>query len=150
MQGWVQEADGDRQPRHGLKDAIKVRLLYGQELGQGLSPALGAFGQDHGLDQGQAVGGHEHVLGAAEADALGPEFPGPFSVLGCVGIGPDPQDTHFIGPLQYLGKFGAEFGLNQGYPAEDYPAGTAVDGYQVAFMQNALTNAGGPRQHIDF
>ena len=60
-------------PRHDLEQLDEVVALHRQDLGQRLLPALGVAGQDHLLHGDDAVGLEEHVLGAAQADALGPE-----------------------------------------------------------------------------
>ena len=45
-------------------------------------------GQDHAPHDGQAVLAEEHVLGAAQADALGAELAGVGGVGAVVGVGP--------------------------------------------------------------
>ena len=48
----------------------------------------------------QAVLLHEHVLGAAEADALGAELAGLAGILGRVGVGAHPQAADLVGPAE--------------------------------------------------
>ena len=53
--------------------------------------SAGRLGQDHAAHHGQAVLAQEHVLGAAQADALGPELAGVGRVVTGVGVGPHGQ-----------------------------------------------------------
>ena len=76
MERRIQEADGHRAAVHRLVHGLEVALLIGQDLGQGLLAVLDVVGNDHlahGLD---AVALEEHVLGAAQADALSAEVDG--------------------------------------------------------------------------
>ena len=70
VQRRVEQADRDRQPGHRREQALEVGLLQRQQLIQ-RGAALGvALGHDHRAHLRLAVGGHEHVLGPAQADAL--------------------------------------------------------------------------------
>ena len=62
-------------------------------------PFVGVSGQDHPFDQRPPVT-EEHVLGAAQPDALGAEGARPGGVLGGVGIGADHQPAAGIGVAQ--------------------------------------------------
>ena len=72
VQRRVEQADGDGQAVHRLEDALEVGALELLELGQRLFLLHRAVGEDEPLHQRQPVA-QEHVLGAAEADALGAE-----------------------------------------------------------------------------
>ena len=65
-----------------------------------LHPVGGVVGHDHALHDRQAVVPLEHVLGAAEADALGAELPGAGGVLGRVGVGAHRHRAGAVGPLE--------------------------------------------------
>ena len=90
VQRRVEQPDRHRQPRHGLEDALEVALLVRQEPVERRAPLVLARRHDHLADDGQAVVGHEHVLGAAEADALGAELARLRGVLGRVRVRPAP------------------------------------------------------------
>ena len=99
MEGRIKEADGDAESLHRLEDAVEIFPLHREELGQGLLSAGQIIGEDHlahGLDP---VAFKEHVLGAAEADALGAEIAGHLRVMRRVGVGPDAQFAGFIRPF---------------------------------------------------
>ena len=72
VQRRVEEPDGDRQAVHGLEDLDEVGPLERQQLVEDLLALLVGLGEDEVLDE-QAAFAEEHVLGAAQADALGPE-----------------------------------------------------------------------------
>ena len=81
VQRRIEQADRHRQALHRLEDADEVLALERQQLRQGRLAASSSFvGQDH-LPHGEdAVAVEEHVLGAAQADALGAELAGPLGV----------------------------------------------------------------------
>ena len=58
---------------HGLEEADEVGALHGQQLLESRAAILLVVGQNHGAHVLDAIFGKEHVLGAAEADALGAE-----------------------------------------------------------------------------
>ena len=71
MQRRVEEPDGHRQAVHGLEDLHEVGPLGHAERLEGRLLLGRGGGQDHPPHDRQAVLGQEHVLGAAQADALG-------------------------------------------------------------------------------
>ncbi len=81
----------DRQPLHRLEQALEVLLLERQQVGERLAPLLLGLGHDHRPHLRLAVRGHEHVLGAAEADALGAELAGALGVLGVSALARTPS-----------------------------------------------------------
>ena len=72
----IEQADGHRQAVHRLEDADEVLLLVGLEGREGLLPPLLVVGEDHLPHVDDPLALEEHVLGAAEADALGAELAG--------------------------------------------------------------------------
>ena len=123
-------------PAMARKMPIEVLALEGQQLGQVLLALLGGLGHDHVLHVRQPFLLHEHVLGAAEADALGAELPGLAGILGRVGVGAHPQTADLVGPAEHgvdvlVDGRGRKFGL-----AEDHPAGRAVHGDPVAVVDH--------------
>ena len=95
----VEGPDGHGQPVHHLEEAREVALLHGQELCQRLLPALQVIGHDHLAHRVDPVALEEHVLGAAQADALGAEGDGDRRLVGLVGVGPDAQLPRLVRPL---------------------------------------------------
>ena len=108
MQRRVDQADDDRVALaslgidHRLEDALEVAALEGQQLIERCLALCLALRQDHLLHDGQALLLHEHVLGAAEADALGAEGDGASGIAWIVGVGPHAQAAELIGPAQQL------------------------------------------------
>ncbi len=88
MQRGVEEPHGDRQPVHRLEDLDEVGPLEGQQLVEDHLPLVVGLGEDEVLDE-LAPLAEEHVLGAAETDALGAEPAGAGGVVGVVGVGAD-------------------------------------------------------------
>jgi hypothetical protein len=91
VQRRVDEPDRDRQVGHRGEDVLEVGLLHRQQLVQGGLPGGGGVRHDHAPHHGQAVRGHEHVLGAAQANALGSQLAGLRGVLARVGDGAHAQ-----------------------------------------------------------
>ena len=86
VQRRVEQPDGDGQAVHRLEDALEVAALQLLELlERGVLLGFGV-GEDEPLHERQAVA-EEHVLGAAEADALGAELARDLGVVRQVGVG---------------------------------------------------------------
>ncbi len=94
VQGRIEEADGDRKSLHHLEGGLEVVLdEYGQ-LVERPAAFLDGLRHDHLAEQEQrlvAALAVEHVLGAEQADALGPERERLGGVLGRVGVGSDAE-----------------------------------------------------------
>ena len=74
------------QPVHRLEDSLEVRALHRQQLRErAAAPALVAR-DDHLAHRGDAIALEEHVLGAAEPDALGAEAARDARVVRRVGV----------------------------------------------------------------
>ena len=84
VQRRVDQPDRDRQPVHRLEDASRVVPLHRQQSRPAPSPAPRATRPGSGLSTSSLAVAEEHVLGAAQPDALGPEPPGPRRVTGGV------------------------------------------------------------------
>ncbi len=110
MQRRVNQADDHRQAVHGAEDAVEVVVLQFGELVQRLLLGLRISGQDVVLEELRTVA-QEHVLGAAQADALRAIGAGAGRLLLIVGVGPHHQATDFVGPAQNLEQLGLLFQL---------------------------------------
>ena len=100
MERRVEQADRDRQPGHRLEDRLEVGLLEREEPVERVAAALLVAGEDHLLHDGQPLLAEEHVLGAAEADALRAELARLRGVLGVVGVRAHLQVPRLVGPLE--------------------------------------------------
>ena len=98
-------------------------------------PSRRRVGHDHCAHLRLAILGHEHVLGAAQADSLGPELTGAPRVLGGVGVGPYPQAPGLVGPLQHLFEVCVDLGLDQRHVVDGHLALGPVDRDRVALVQ---------------
>jgi hypothetical protein len=98
VQGRIEEADGRGQAVERAEDAGEVAPLIGQQLGDGGFAAFLGVGQDHLAHRVDAVALEEHVLGAAEADALGAERHRVGDLVGLVRVGADLQAAQLVGP----------------------------------------------------
>ena len=77
VQRRIEQADRDRKPVHDVEERDEVLALEGQDLVERRAAALLVVRQDHlahGQQPGRLVGIEEHVLGPAQADALGAEL----------------------------------------------------------------------------
>ena len=99
VQRRVERADDYRESVHRLEQAGEILALHGQELGEGLAAGLLVAGHDHCLHVLDAVLGEEHVLGAAQADALGAELLGHLGIARDVRIGANAElAAELVGP----------------------------------------------------
>ena len=90
VQRRVEQPHGDGQAVHRVEDADEVGfLLRAQLLERGVFVGF-VVGEDHALHDRQPVA-EEHVLGAAQADALGAELAGALRVFGEIGVRAHPQ-----------------------------------------------------------
>ena len=132
VQRRIQVTHGHRALAHDLVHGLEVTLLVGQDLGQGLLAVLHGLGHDHlahGLD---AVGLKEHMLGTAQADALGAEVHALLGVARVVGVGEDLQLTGSVGPAHEAAEVAADGGVHGGDSLSVDVAGGAVNADPVA------------------
>ena len=174
VQRRVDEADDDRQAGHRREDALEVALLELLELGHGgvelgdgllLLGGEGLAGGRLGLRAGGDVGHEdraahdlearalaEHVLGAAQADALGAVGARLSGFLGLVGVGPDLQPADLVGHrqdgLKVLLVLVARVDRRQG--ADEDFAGGAVEADRVAFLDRGAVGVGALGGVVDF
>ena len=135
VQWRVEQADRDREPGHRLEDPLEVGLLHRQQLVERRATILLGDGEDHLLHHRQPLLLHEHVLGAAEADALGAELARLGGVLRRVGVGAHAQPAHVVGPGEDRLEVLVDAGRNQLDMADDDDATAAVDRDHVALAQ---------------
>ena len=92
-------------------------------------------GHDHLLHDRQALFFEEHVLGAAQADALGAVAAGPDGILRVVGVRPHTQLADFVCPLEQRVQldFVVEVGILCRQLAEEDLARAAVEADPFAF-----------------
>ena len=153
MERRVEQPDRHRQAVHRLEDLGEVLALERQQRGEGRLHAGLVLGHDELLDQLASLA-EEHVLGAAQADALGAEPPGAGGVLGGVGVGAHPQPAGTVGvrhdPGDRVGEVVVELlALEVAYDdrvgdrhgAGEHLAGGAVDRDDVALARRSRRRA---------
>ena len=79
-------------PSSAIIHGLEVALLHRLELGERLLALLERVGADHLADGGDTVSLEEHMLGAAEADALGAELDRLRGIVRVIGVGADAPD----------------------------------------------------------
>ncbi len=155
----IEQADHDRQGVHRLEDALEVALLEPLELGHrrveavdrlllvgserlaGIAPRLRPGGdardQDRVAHDLEPLALAEHVLGAAQADALGAVAAGLGGLLGLVGIGPHAHAPDPVGPAEDLLELGLvlEPRADGGDGAQVDLPGRAIEADLVAFLE---------------
>ena len=142
VQRRVEEPDRHRQARHRLEDPLEVGLLVRQELVERGAALLLARGHDHLAHDREPVLGHEHVLGAAEADPLRAELPRLRRVLGRVGVRAHLQPAELVGPPEDRLEVLVDLRRDEVDRAEDHPAGAAVDRDRVALAELVAVERG--------
>ena len=132
MERRVKEADTDRIALERLVERLKVALLIGKYLLERGLAVLGVVRADHLAEGGYPVGLKEHVLGAAEAYALGAQLAGFLGVARGVGIGAHLQPAVFVSPAHNSAELAGNFGVNRRNRAAVYVAGRAVKRDNIA------------------
>ena len=88
---------------HRFEQTGEIGTLHRQKLLQRLAARFLVARQNHRLHERQTIFGEEHVLGAAEADALGAELPRDLGIARNVGIGAHAElAAELIGPAHEL------------------------------------------------
>ena len=87
VQRRIERPDGHRAAAHRPEDAGEVLALQRQQLGQRRAAVRLVLGDDHLAHRADLALAEEHVLGAAEADALGAEGHRGLGLIGLVGVG---------------------------------------------------------------
>ena len=98
VQRRVQQTNRDRKALHFFVKTNEVLLLERKQLIQITLPVFARTSQDHLLHDGDTILGEEHMLGAAQADALRAEASGDPRLVRDVGIGPHPQSSNLVRP----------------------------------------------------
>ena len=134
MQRRIEQAHGDGKPRHDGEKLGEVRALERQELGQRPAASSLVFGKDHLAHRDDAVFVEEHVLGAAQPDALRPELARRARVGRRFGIGAHRHAADAVRPSHKRGKLARKLGLQHGDGTHHHLAVAAVDGDHIALV----------------
>ena len=149
MQRRIEQPDRHRQALHDLEQLDEIRPLHRQQLGKRGAAGLLVLGENHlahGADPGFL---EEHVLGAAQPDALAAEFDGGARIVGGVGVDADAELAERIGPAHQRAEFAGHRRLDHRHPPGQHLAQRAVDGDDVAGLEGAGTDAHGAAAVID-
>ena len=135
VQRRIEQADGDRAAVHDLEQLDEVGALHRQQLVERGAARLLVVGEDHLAHRLDAALVEEHVLGAAQPDALGAEAHGGLGVGRRVGIGAHAELAHLVGPGDERGELAGKLRLDHVDLAGQHLAGGAVDGDEVALFE---------------
>ena len=149
MQRRVEEPDRHRETGHRLEDRLEVPLLHREQQIERLPAGTLVRREDHLLHHREALRGHEHVLGAAEADALGTELAGLGGVPGRVGVGADPEPPEPVRPAEDRLEVLVDRGRHERDCPDDHPARAAVDREQVPLSQLDVAERHSARDRVD-
>ena len=136
----VEQADRDRQAGHRLEDPLEVALLDRQQPLERGAAALLVLRQDHLAHQGEPLHVGEHVLGAAEADALRAELARLRGVAGRVRVRAHLEPAQLVGPLEDRPEVLVDLRRHELDRADDHVAARAVDRDHVALVQLVLAD----------
>ena len=134
VQRWIDEPDDHRQSVHRRENPPEVLTLHGEKLRQLEAAFFLVRRENHLLDDGKAFLLHEHVLGAAQADALGAEIPSTHGVVRVVPVGPHLKAAERIRPAQQLLELTGDLGVEHRHLSRDDVPGGTVDREGFAFL----------------
>ncbi len=162
MQRRVEQTHRHRQPVHRLEQLDEVALLQRQQGGQGQLAILVVVRQDQVLDLLAALLAEEHVLGAAQPDALAAVAAGAVRVVGVVRVGAHREPAAHVRvrhqPVHGLHQAALDVGAGvqgalevldhrrgqYGYLAEVDLAAGPVDGDHLALLDHPAVGGGQP------
>ncbi len=142
MQGRVEQADGDGATGERAQQRGEVLALRGAELlERDRLPRL-VGGEQHRPHERQPVLREEHVLGAAQPDAVGTERDRDLRVRAGVRVRAhaDAPDPDLVGPSEEDLELGQHLGLGHAPLAEHDVAGGAVERDHVAFAHDHVAD----------
>ena len=134
VQRRVEQPHRHRQAVHRGQDGDEVLALDQAQLLERVGLLGGRLGQDHASHDGQPVLAQEHVLGAAQADALRAEVRAlaASSPVSALAAHVEVALADVVGPRQHGVEGGGRLGRGQRDLAGDDDAGAAVEGDPVA------------------
>ena len=135
VQRRIEQADRDGQAVHRLEDADEVLALVRQQVLQSGSAFFFRLREDHGPHVLDAVAFEEHVLGAAQADALGAELASPLGVVRRIGVRADLHRAILVGPTHHGSEIARQLWRVRGDRAGHHFAGRAVDRNRVVVRE---------------
>ena len=150
VQRRIDQAHGDGLACHHLKDALEVLLLDGKQAVQRVLPRRFVLGQDHLLNDRQAILLEEHMLRSAQADTLRAELDGLLCVARIVSVRADSQCAVLVCPYHQLTEGAAHFGRNQFQRAQIDVPGRTVHRDRVTLFNDSRTHGCSLRLGIDF
>ncbi len=150
VQRRVEEADDHGVTGHRPEQADEVVALHREEGVDRLATLGRGGGHDHALHDREPLGVEEHVLGAAQADALGAIGAGPGRLDRVIRVGSHVEATEVVGPAEELleprvvevGGDGVELaGVDR--------AGRAVDRDPLSFVHHGVTDGEAAGREVD-
>mmetsp|Transcript_8935 Transcript_8935/g.13331 ORF Transcript_8935/g.13331 Transcript_8935/m.13331 type:complete len:445 (+) Transcript_8935:150-1484(+) len=121
----VQETDGDGESGHGIQDAIEGGPLEWKEVRKGALLGLVVLREDHAANFRKVV--EEHVLRAAETNALGTLLPGFHGIFWRIRVGQDIKVPHVVYPLHEGAKVAFKARVDHRQGARQKLSGVAIE-----------------------
>ena len=149
MQRRIEQPDRHRQALHDLEQLDEIGALHRQQFRQRGAARLFVLGQDHLAHGADAGFLEEHVLGAAQPDALGPELDRGARVVRGIAVDADAELADLIGPFHQRAELAGHFRLDHRHPPGQHLAQRSVDGDDVAGLEGARADAHGAAAIVD-
>ena len=123
VQRRIEQPDGDRQRAHDLEQLDEIRPLHRQKFCERCAARGLVLREDHLAHGADAVLVEEHMLGAAQPDALGAELERGAGVGRRIGIGAHFELAHGVGPFHQRAELAGELRLAHRHacPASTWP-----------------------------
>ena len=135
----VEQADRDGHSVHRLKNAEEVTHLDVEQLRKFCFTLVLMLGEDVVLQDHLPLA-EEHVLRAAQADALRPELAAERRIVGRVRVRTYAHRAELVGPVQQVVEVTGNLGFDEGHGAnDDHPGGTVYRN-DVTLVQVDVTN----------
>ena len=128
MQRRIEQPDRDRQALHDFEQLDEIGALHRQQLRQRRAARLFVLGKDHLAHGADAGFLEEHVLGAAQPDALAAKLDGGARIFRRVGVDANAELANLVGPAHQGAEFARPLRLDHRHPACQDLAERTIEG----------------------
>ncbi len=127
VQWGVEQTDCHSEAIHSLEDSFEIATLHGEKFSESSTSSFFVGCEDHFTHGFDSVAFEEHVLCAAETDALCAKLAGLSGIVRRIGVGANESLGVFCSEVHDCSEVAADFGFGSGHQIVIDIAGRAVE-----------------------